>query len=68
VENIGVSGPVSIMPVISDHGDVHIIQVRRTNGDSLTVSDYRAVFRAISGRDLQDFEIPFDWFAEEDRI
>jgi hypothetical protein len=68
VENIGVSGLLSIMPVRSGHGDVHTVRVGRTNGDSITVSDYRAIFRAISGRDLQEFEIPFDWFAEEDRI
>jgi hypothetical protein len=56
------------MPVQSDHGDVHNIVVCRTNGDSVTVTDLRSVFRAVTGRDLADNEIPWDWFAEEDRV
>lgn len=65
--NIGKSGVLGVFPVQSDHGDIHHFQVMRSNGDSLTVDDYRAVFLAITGRQLLDREIPFDWFAEEDR-
>lgn len=65
--NIGVSGILGVFPVRSEHNDIHHFQVMRTNGDSLTVDDYRAVFLAITGRSVEDREIPFDWFAEEDR-
>jgi hypothetical protein len=65
--NIGASGPLGVFPVRSDHGDVHHFQVCRTNGDSVTVGDFRAVFRAITGREATDDDIPWDWFAEEDR-
>ncbi len=62
------SGPLGVMPVQSGHGDVHNIVVCRTNGDSVTVTDLRRVFLAVTGRQLADDEIPWDWFAEEDRV
>lgn len=67
--NIGVSGPLGVIPIPSSHGDVHVFQITRSNGDSLTVDDYRAVFRAVTGRDLADGEVAVDakYFAEEDR-
>lgn len=62
--------PISAFPVKSDHGDVHTIHVCRSNGDSLTVSDYKWVFWRITGRELEDHEVNVDvrWFAPEDRI
>lgn len=67
--NVGVSGPLGVIPVPSEHGDVHVFQVMRSNGDSLTVDDYKAVFRAITGRNLTEGEVSVDilHFAEEDR-
>lgn len=56
------------MPVQSKHGDVHDIIVCRTDGDSLTISDYKWVFFQITGKIIGDNEIPIDWFAEVDRI
>jgi hypothetical protein len=59
--------PISVFPVQSDHGDVHTFHVARSNGDSLTVSDFRYVFERVTGHAISDDEIPIDWFAEEDR-
>lgn len=67
--NLGTAGPLGVFPVKSDHGDVHNLWVGRTNGDSITVEEYRRVFAAITGRELSDSEVAVvaDWFAEEDR-
>lgn len=59
--------PIAVFPVQSNHGDVHDIIVCRTNGDSITVGEYKWIFYQITGRILNDDEIPMDWFAEEDR-
>ena len=61
--------PLAVFPVQSGHGDVHSLEVGRTNGDSLTVEEYRRVFAAVTGRELTDDEVDVvrDWFAEEDR-
>lgn len=66
--NVGSHGPLGVMPVQSGHGDVHEISIGRTNGDSVTVSEYKRIFFLVTGRELKDSEIPWDWFAEEDRI
>ena len=63
------SGPLGVFPVKSDHGDVHQLIVARSNGDSLTIDDYRRVVAAVTGHELPENEIEFapSWFAEEDR-
>ena len=66
--NTGTHAPLGVMPVQSDHGDVHNIVVCRANGDSITVTEYRRIFFLVTGRELADREIPWDWFAEEDRV
>jgi len=65
--NLGADGPLGVFPIQSGHGDVHQLIVARSNGDSITVQEYRRVFQAVTGRLLDDREIPMDWFAEEDR-
>lgn len=59
--------PLGVMPVQSDHGDVHHLIVCRSDGSSATVDDLRWVHWRITGRTLADREIPVEWFAEEDR-
>jgi hypothetical protein len=68
--NVGLEGPLAVMPVRSGHGDVHHLIVARTNSDSLTVTDYRRVFFLVTGHELTDEEVSViaDWFAEEDRL
>jgi len=67
--NLGVNGPLAVFPVPSDHGDVHTLHVARTNGDSITVEEYRRVFAAVTGHELapHDLELDAKYFAEEDR-
>jgi len=67
--NLGADGPLGVFPVSSDHGDVHTLYVCRTNGDSLTMEDYRRVFTAVTGRELEPHELASEakYFAEEDR-
>lgn len=60
--------PLGVYPVRSQHGDVHVLHVVRTNGDSLTVSDLKWVHKQITSRELADRDINFDWFAQEDRV
>lgn len=68
-KNLGMGGPLGVFPVKSGHGDVHTLQVGRSNGESLTVEEFRRVFAAVTGRELSDSELEVhrSWFAEEDR-
>lgn len=68
MSNIG-KRPVSLIPVPSDHGDVHELCITRSNGDSITVDEYRRAFAAITGRELTEDEVDHDrpLFAEADR-
>jgi hypothetical protein len=66
--NLGDGVPLGVFPVQSDHGDVHILHVIRANGESLTVTEYKRVFEAITGWELEDHDVPMDWFAPEDRV
>lgn len=67
--NLGTEGSLGVFPAPSDHGDVHTLHVMRTNGDSMTLEEYRRVFGAVVGRDLTEREINMDRdkFAPEDR-
>jgi hypothetical protein len=66
--NLGTGGPLGVTVAQSDHGDVHNIIVCRTNGDSVTITEYRRVFRAVTGHELSEVGIPSEWFAPEDRV
>lgn len=68
-DNLGTGGPLSVIPVRSGHGDVHDLIVGRSNGDSITLQEFRRVFAAVTGRELDNHEVLVwsDWFAEEDR-
>ena len=59
--------PLAIMPIQSDHGDVHEIRIVHADGTSLTVAEYKMIFKAITGRKILGPEIPISWFAVEDR-
>lgn len=69
MKNLGTGGPLGVFPVESGHGDVHHLEVHRSNGDSITVEEWRRVFAAVTGRELSESEVAHirDWFAEEDR-
>lgn len=41
--NLGTEGSLGVFPAPSDHGDVHTLHVMRTNGDSMTLEEYRRV-------------------------
>jgi hypothetical protein len=55
------------MPTQSGHGDVHDVIVSRSNGESLTVDDFRWIFERVTGHPIEDHEIIWEWFAEDDR-
>lgn len=61
--------PISVFPVPSDHDDVHTLCVVRSNGDSLTVAEYKAIFEFVTGHPMDPAHLRGDipLFAEEDR-
>lgn len=63
-----VSRPLGVIPIRSDHGDVHQLVVARSDGKSLTIEDYRRVLYLVAGHDLTESEISSlrHYFAEED--
>lgn len=52
--------PVGVFPVPSDHGDVHTLQVARSNGDSLTVAEYKAIFEFVTGHPIDPTHLEVD--------
>lgn len=62
--------PISVFPVPSGHGDVHHFHVARSNGESLTVAEYKAIFEFVTGHAMDPSHLACDalHFAQEDRL
>lgn len=58
-----------VLPQPSAHGDVHGIILYPTDGKSVTVAEYKWVYKLLVGDDITDAEMePLRMhFAEEDR-